>query len=180
MSGNFRIKDEIKVETRPKRRKDRMNDGIKLVGTWEVGLIDAGTGEKFDVEKGNFLTYEKGNNTIVNNGKERVAKLLNNVSSTYFRAIAIGTGTTGATSADTSLETEYTRATATLAYEADYKATFAKTFEFGSGVSENITEAGVFDSATVSGSTMLDRFTFSAKAVSATVDLYVKITITVS
>ena len=155
------------------QKKSSMKAGtFQLVENWEIKRVNRFTREVIDVE-------EKCN-TIVDNGLERVAKLLNGVSATYFRAIAIGTGTTGATTSDTSLETEYTRALATLSYEASYKAKFTKTFDFGSGVSENITEAGIFDSATASGSTMLARTTFSAKAISVDIDLIVTATITVS
>lgn len=145
---------------------------FKFIENWTIKRVRRSTGEVIDIE-------EKCN-TIVNNGLERVAKLINNVSSTHFRALAIGTGTTSPTNSDTSLETEYTRATATLSYEADYKAKFTKTFTFGSGVSENITEAGIFDSATVSSSTMLARTTFAAKAVDSDTDLIVTATITVA
>ena len=149
-----------------------MNEKFKIIGFWKIKTVDKKTGK--------VLQEEEKYNTIVNNGLERVAKLLNGVSSTYFRAIGIGTGTTGATTSDTTLETEYTRATATLAYEADYKATFSKTFEFGSGVEEDITEAGVFDSATVSGSTMFNRTTFTAKSVTSSIDLIITCTITIA
>ena len=145
---------------------------FKIIENWELIRIDKFTGEVIDKES--FC------NTIVNNGLERISKLINGESSTYFRALAIGTGTTAVTNSDTSLETEYARETATLSYEADYKAKFSKTFSFGSGVSENITEAGVFDNATASGSTMLARTVFSAKAISSSVDLMVSATITVA
>lgn len=151
----------------------KQQKSFKLKGTVIV--------EKRD-KQGNVLEKTELENLIVNSGKERVAKLLNGVSSTTFNSIAIGTGTTSPTTSDTSLETEITRAQAdgSGAYEADYKAVFEKTFSFGSGESYNITEAGVFDNATASGSTMLDRFTFGAQAVDADTDLYIKVTITVS
>ena len=129
---------------------------------------------------GTVIDREEVKNLVVNTGKERVAKLINGDSSTYFRAIGIGEGTTAPSASDTTLESEATRALATASYESGYKAVFEKTFTFGSGVSYAITEAGMFDSATVSGSVMLDRFTFTAKNVDADTDLYVKITITVS
>jgi len=145
---------------------------FQLKENWKIQTVDKLTGK--------ILQEEEKCNLIVNDGLERVAKLLNGVNSTYFRAIAIGTGTTGATNSDTELETEYTRALATLSYEADYKAKFTKTFEFGSGVEEDITEAGIFDSDTASGSTMLARTTFTAKSVSIDVDLIVTAEITVA
>ena len=125
---------------------------------------------------GTTIDREERHNIIVNNGLERMAKLLCKVSSEGFDYIAIGTGTDGALATDTELQTEVTRALATLAYEADYKATFEKTFEFESGDSYAITEAGIFDAE--SGSTMMNRFTFSAKNVDPDTDLWIKVTIT--
>ena len=147
-----------------------MKEQFKLKGVWNFKTVDRATGK--------ILQEETKENTIVNTGLERVAKLLNGVSSTYFRAIAVGTGTTGAASGDTELETEVTRATATLSYEASYKAKFVYTFTFDGDYA--ITEAGLFDSATVSGSVMLNRTTFAAKNVSTTVDLIATVTITVA
>lgn len=120
-------------------------------------------------------------NTLVNDGLERIAKLINGVSTTYFRAIAIGTDNTAVTNSDTTLGTEVSRATATLTYEADYQAKFSHKFTFGSGESYSIAEVGTFDSATASGSTMLNRSIVSpAKSVDSDTDLTVNVTITVA
>jgi len=145
---------------------------FQLIENWIITQVDNQTGE--------VISKEEKCNTIVNAGLERVAKMLNNVDGTYFRALAIGTGTTSPTNSDVALETEFTRATATLSYEASYKAKFTKTFDFGSGVSEDITEAGIFDSNIESGSTMLARTTFTAKPISESIDLIVEATITVA
>jgi len=143
-----------------------------LKENWKFQTVDKMTGQ--------ILQEEEKCNLIVNDGLERIAKLLIGVDTTYFRAIAIGTGTTSVTNSDISLETEFTRELADLSYEADYKAKFTKTFTFNSGVSEDITEAGLFDSTTVSGSSMLARTTFSAKSVSSEINLIVTCTITAS
>ncbi len=149
-----------------------MKTGFKLKGQAVIREIDSMTGK--------ILSEEIVDNLIVNAGLERVARLLGGVSTDVFTHIAIGTGTTAAATGDTALETEYTRAAAAIAYEASYKSIFEKTFTFSSGTSENITEAGLTDDAVVSGSVLLDRFVFSAKAVTAASNLYIKITITVS
>lgn len=150
-----------------------MNEGLKLIGT---AVIER------RAKDGTVIDSEMVKNLIVNTGKEIVAKLIGELESGLggFSAVALGTGTTGAVAGDTSLETEVARASATKAYEANYKATFEHTFDFGSGESYSITEAGIFDSAIESGSTMLDRFVFTAKEVDVDTDLYIKITITVS
>jgi len=147
-----------------------LNEECKLKGEWTLSRVNKETGE--------ILDTEVIHNIIVNTGKERVAKLINGVSSTYFRAIAVGTGITGAAAGDTALQTEVTRSAATLTYEASYKAKFEYTFTFGGSYA--ITEAGIFDSATVSGSTMLNRITFAAKNVSTVIQLIATVTITVA
>jgi len=129
---------------------------------------------------GTILDTEVVDNIVVADGLERIAKLLNKIETTGFDAIGIGTGTTSATINDTELQTEVAREVATKTYIVPYKSRFAKTFTFASGVSHNITEAGVFDNAVASGSIMLDRFTFSVKVVDADTDLLVQITLTIS
>jgi hypothetical protein len=141
---------------------------FKLQENWKINTIDLTTGK--------VLTTEEKCNTIVNGGKEIIAKLLNNVSSDYFRNIAIGTGTTAATATDSALETQYATELADLSYEASYKARFYKLFTFGSGASADITEAGIFNSGTV----MLARTTFAAKSISETIGLEVEALITVA
>lgn len=171
MKEGFKFQDKIDINL-----KRRRNMETKLVLKGEA-IIERR--EKFT---GKVLEREKVHNLIVNTGKERVAKLIGNTESSLsaFGYIAIGTGSTAPNASDTSLETEVTRASGSPSYEASYKCIFEKTFEFGSGESYSITEAGVSDGASETGSTLLDRFTFSAKAVDADTDLYVKITITVS
>ncbi len=138
--------------------------------------------ERRDSATGKVLDREELKNLIVNVGKEKVAKLIGNTESglNAFGYIAIGEGTTTPTVTDTVLETERVRnyADGGGSYEANYKCIFEKTFTFGSGVSYSITEAGVFNDATVGD--MLDRFTFTVKAVDSDTDLYVKVTITVA
>lgn len=128
-------------------------------------------------QNGKVIDKWEKHNIIVNDGLERIVKLLGNLSSTAFQYIGIGTGTTSATVNDTALETEVTRALASISYEASNKVVFEKTFTFGSGESYSISEIGIFDSLTVSGSVMFDRLVFTPKDVDSTIDLYVKITI---
>lgn len=136
---------------------------------WKFETVEKSTGK--------ILSSEEYCNLIVNDGLSRAALLLNGNNSTYFRALAVGTGITGAANGDTALGTEVLRSAATLT-NGTYTAVFAHTFTFGSPY--DITEAGIFDSVTVSGSTMLARTTFAAKSVSASVDLIVTAIITVA
>jgi hypothetical protein len=135
-----------------------------------IRSLDAYTGE---------ITKEtKVHNLVTNSGLEFAAKILGGLN-TNFKAIAIGTNDTTPANGDTALNTEYVRALATIAYEASYKVKFSHTFTVGSGVSEVINEAGVFDSSTVSGSNMLDRLIFDAHTLDTDNPLDIQITITV-
>jgi len=174
MEDKFGLNDEIFIETRRKNNMNNKNEICKLVGDWLIEARCAYTGEVLETRQGPY--------TILNSGRERVAKLIFDNSNDDFSYIALGTGTTGVLVTDASLETEVDREQADSggAYEADYKAVFIKTFTFGSGESYAITEAGLGDTASEIGSTLLDRFVFSALNVSSSVDLYCKITITVA
>jgi hypothetical protein len=142
---------------------------FKFLENWKIEAVDKNTGK--------ILSSEEFCNLIVNNGLTRAALLLNGNSSTYFRALGVGTGGSGPTNGDTALGSEVTRSAATLT-NGTYTAVFTHTFTFGGNYA--ITEAGIFDSATVSGSTMLARTVFTAKNVSTTVQLIVTATISVS
>jgi len=132
---------------------------------------------------GSVIDREEIKNLIVTVGKSRVRDLIGDgigTGLTGFSYIAIGTGITGALVGDTSLETEVARELSIVGSSGVDKVTFEKTFDFETGDSYAITEAGVGDSASSTGDTLLDRFVFTAKNVDVDTDLYVKITITVS
>ena len=138
----------------------------------ELKRVDHYTDEVIDV------THIK--NMIVATGLERIAKLLIGVSSTYMRAIALGTGTTAVQLTDTALETEVARELATLSYEASYIAKFYKRFEFASGESYSISEIGILDNE-VSGGVLWNHALISpAKDVEQGIDLVATITFTMS
>lgn len=145
---------------------------FKIQENWRIRTVDSYTGK--------ILSNEEFCNTIVNDGLERTARLLIGNSSTYYRALAIGTGIISVSPTDTQLAIEYDRQLASLSYVSDYQAQFNYTFTFGSGVSTTITEAGIFDSAIVSGSSMLARVTFPGKDVNHAVSLIITATITIS
>lgn len=131
---------------------------------------------RIDNKTKDIIDEERFHNLVVNAGLERVAKRLISNSEDFYDVIAIGEGTTPAANGDTALETEVTRETATVTYEASYKAKFEKVFTFAGP--ETITEAGICDSLTPSGSTFLNHLVFSAKSVDTDTDLSVTITIT--
>ena len=133
----------------------------------------------FDAYTGETTKLTKVHNLVTNSGLEYVAKVLGGLN-TNFKAIAIGTNNTAPAAGDTTLNTEYTRALATIAYEASYKIKFSKTFTVGSGVSEIINEAGVFDTATPSSGNMFNRLIFDPHTLNIGNPLEIIITITVA
>ena len=137
--------------------------------------------KRINNKNGKILDIEKIHNTIVNSGLNLIRDFLGDVSVDAPKYIAIGTDNTGVQNTDTTLNTEYTRSVASgIDVVTNYQVEFTKIFTFGFGVSETIVEAGLFDSATASGSTMLNRFVFTGKAIDADTDLAVTITLTVS
>jgi len=173
MKKNLRIKDSIEVKT---RRKPKMKKGLVLKTNV---VIETRT------KDGKVIDREEVHNDIVTAGKSRVRDLIGvgiGTGLTGFNSIAIGTGETGdaVVAGDTALKTEVARELASVSADSTDKVLFEKTFTFGTAEAYAITEAGVFDSITETGSTMLDRFVFSEKNVDVDTDLYVKITITVA
>jgi len=144
---------------------------VTLLENWEFILKDY---------NGNIIEKQKVTNTITNTWKNVIRDWMYDETGSKPIALAIGTGTTSATASDTSLETEYTRATAIVSKPANYQIQFTKDFTFASGTSEDITEAGLFDSAVVSGSTMTARTTFTATAITASTTLTVTATLTIA
>jgi len=129
-------------------------------------------------------TIEKSvaHNTIVNTGKYNVGDYLGNLETGIagFPYIAIGESESGdsVVVGDTALKNESARELATIARSGN-EVTFEKTFSFGTGESFAIEEAGLFDSATETGSVMFNRALFTTKNVDADTELYLKFTITV-
>ena len=120
------------------------------------------------LRNGHVLEERTINNTVVNAGKAQVAGLLiTDVGGTAFDYIAIGTGTTGATATDTTLESEISTGggeragavgTRTTTSVTNDTAQLVTTFTFTSSFA--VTESGIFNAA--SAGTMLSRQTFGA------------------
>lgn len=123
-----------------------MKEVINLVGEVEVLL----NGE---------VAFEK-KNLIVQVGKNFLASAVINSSTSPFVAMAIGTGTTAASTGDTTLETEVARAAFTSSSVTTNVVSLTNTYAAGTGTGA-ITEAGIFNNAS-SGGTMLSHVVFSA------------------
>lgn len=118
-------------------------------------------------------------NIVVNNGKDFVASRIKDATATVMSHMAIGTGTTSAVAANTTLETELsgsrTALTSTTVSSNDviYVATF------GPGVGTGaVTEAGIFNAS--SGGTMLCRTVFAVINKAASDSMTITWTVTVS
>jgi hypothetical protein len=118
-------------------------------------------------------------NIIVTTGKSRIAQLINGVSTNFFEYVAIGIGTTSPVVGDTELETEQKRELASTSEDPSGTAKWVNVFTFSSGESFSITEVGILDQLTASGSVMMNRSTFGAIAVDSDTDLSITITVAV-
>jgi hypothetical protein len=139
-----------------------MKDQINLVG--EVQILKNGE-----------VVLEK-KNLIVQAGKNFLASAVIN-SSTPFVGMAIGTGTTPASTSDTTLETEIARAAFTSSSVSTNVVSLSNTYAAGTGTG-SISEAGIFTNAT-SGGTMLSHVVFSSIGKGALDTLTINWTITV-
>lgn len=140
-----------------------MKDLINLVGEVEILL-------------NNEVVLEK-KNLIVQVGKNFLASAIIGSSTSPFTAIAIGTGTTAANTADTTLQTEVTRAAFTSSSVSTNVVSLSNTYAAGTGTGA-ITEAGIFNNST-SGGTMLSHVVFDAINKGAADTLTINWTVTV-
>jgi hypothetical protein len=140
-----------------------MHDTINLVGEIQILL-------------NNEVVLEK-KNLIVQAGKNFLASAVIGSSTSPFNAIAIGTGTTAASTSDTALQTELTRAAFTTSSVSTNVVTLSNTYAAGTGTGA-VTEAGIFNNST-SGGTMLSHVVFSAVNKGASDTLTINWTITV-
>jgi len=115
--------------------------------------------------KGHIQLYKNGelvrelDNLVVTIGKGLAAQLIGGLSITAFTYIQIGTGTTAATIANTTLET-YNAEGSVTPTEAGGVLTLDKTFTFAGTVA--VTEGGVFNGAQADAPDMLCRQVWTA------------------
>jgi len=121
-------------------------DKVKVTGNLEISL--------------NGKVVRKIKNLVVTAGKEWIASRMQGVADSVMTHMAIGTGSTAAVIGDTTLETELARGALTVSggSVAGAVITFATTYAAGTGTGA-ITEAGIFNDATVGD--MLARTVFS-------------------
>lgn len=122
-------------------------DFIKMKGRVDVKLIRNGV----------VVQEIKHHNMIVHVGKQFIIQRIKDGSVPPVRWMAIGTGTTSPTSADTALEVEVSRLGIATPVDNDTTLVFTGIFPAGNGEGD-ITEAGLFNAD--SAGTMLARTTF--------------------
>lgn len=131
----------------------QLKDNIGVIGQVSIVLMDAETGQ--------IKTRREINNLVVQTGKNLVAANFAGTSSDTVTHIALGGGTTAASSGQTALVTPYTPRVACTTNVTANPATVVYESTFGPGVVTNsIAEAGLFTASTAG--TMVARTTFSA------------------
>jgi len=114
--------------------------------------------------KGKVIDKREFHNIVVNAGLAEIVNLMIGSNTTYFNAVAVGTGTTSPTASDTALGTEVMRVASSNSAQttnvAGDTAQFVATFNFTSSYA--ITESGIFNSTTASSGTMLAKQVFGA------------------
>lgn len=126
---------------------------FRIIGRWTTYLYGP---------NGELKSVQDGPNVVTTTGKDALAKFLNSAvagaSSFTAKYVAIGTGLTAETAADTALNTEVIRTTGTVSYITSQIYQVKATFATGSGTGA-ITEYGLFDSS--SAGVMYARYTKS-------------------
>ena len=146
-----------------------LKDSIKLTGEVKLTL----TNEGGDVTQEVIVP-----NTVVTAGKGFIASRMNTTTTTMSH-VELGTGTTGANVANTTLETiiSGSRTALTSTTVTANAGGYVVTFPAGTGTGA-LTEAGIFNAS--SGGTMLCRTTFSVINKAAADTLGITWTITVN
>ncbi len=132
--------------------------------------------ESFNVHTQEVTKTSKVHNLVVNTGLEEAVD--NGLSNIGF--MAIGTDNTAVTATDTGLGVEVKREAVSNTNEGTGIREYDNTFTFSSGESFAIVEAGLFNSGTISGSTMLNRLVFTGHDVDVDNGVRVRITITLT
>lgn len=129
---------------------ETLNENFSVVGDLEITLSDA---------DGNVKDYKEVKNLVVASGKNWIASRIVNASDAVMSHMAIGTGTITPNTANTALGTQAARVALTSTTRTNNQVTYSAIFPAGTG-SGSITEAGIFNAASLG--TMLCRTVFTA------------------
>jgi len=132
--------------------------------------------ESFDVHTKKVTKTSRVHNLVVNTGlEEAIDNGLSNITH-----MAVGTDNTAVVAGDTELGVEVKCEAGSPTNEGTGIREYDVTFLFSSGESFTIVEAGLFNSAIVSGSTMMNRLVFAGHDVDVDNGVRVKITLTLT
>lgn len=141
-----------------------MQANMKLKVNAIIESIHLPTGEVTKTSKVHNLVVDTGIDEFIDTGMST------------FDFMAIGTGVTAPAAGNTTLQTEFVREAVTPTDEGNGIRLFDHTFTFGSGVSETITEFGIFDLG--AAGIMLNRLTDAGHDVDIDNGVRVRITFT--
>lgn len=116
-------------------------------------------------------------NLVVDTGLDFIASRMKDASATAMSHMAVGTGSTAASSADTALGTQLARVALASTTVTDNSISYVATFPAGTGTGA-LTEAGTFNAS--SGGTMLCRTVFAVINKGAADSMTVTWTVTIS
>ena len=132
--------------------------------------------ESFNIHTKKITKTSKVHNLIVDIGlNEVIDNGLSNIGH-----MAIGTDNTAVVAGGTQLGVEIKREAVSNTNESTGIREYDVTFVFNSGESFTLVEAGLFNSAIVSGSTMLNRLVFAGHDVNVDNGVRIKITLTLT
>lgn len=143
-------------------------DGLKAKGTLDI--IVRGP-------DGNIKDEKKVENLIVDTGLDYIASRMNGTSESVMSHMAVGTGSTAAAAADTTLGTELDRNALTSTTVTSNAIAYVCSWSAGDGTG-SLTEAGLFNAS--SAGTMLCRTVFGTVTKAADDSMTITWTITVS
>jgi hypothetical protein len=143
-------------------------DGLKAKGTLDI--IVRGP-------DGNIKDEKKVENLIVDTGLDYIASRMNGTSESVMSHMAVGTGSTAAAAADTTLGTELDRNALTSTTVTSNALAYVCSWAAGDGTG-SLTEAGLFNAS--SAGTMLCRTVFGTVTKAADDSMTITWTITVS
>lgn len=143
-------------------------DGLKAKGTLDIVVRGP---------DGNIKDEKKVENLIVDTGLDFIASRMSGTSENVMSHMAVGTGSTAAAAADTTLGTELDRNALTSTTVTDNAIAFVCSWAAGDGTG-SLTEAGIFNAS--SAGTMLCRTVFGTVTKAADDSMTITWTITVS
>lgn len=143
-------------------------DGLKAKGTLDIVVRGP---------DGNIKDEKKVENLIVDTGLDYIASRMNGTSESVMSHMAVGTGSTAAAAADTTLGTELDRNALTSTTVTDNAIAYVASYAAGDATG-SLTEAGIFNAN--SGGTMLCRTVFGTVTKAADDSMTITWTITVS